>query len=503
MGEFISKYLSLITPHEVIDENTLSVFNPAEMKMSEARRGARDENIITCKCKYLQDAIIRRAYAKADSQTFSLSSTILKDVIGDDYKPMLEVLIEMGYIELGDGNGGADSRWYYQPMVSAMRYTLLDVEVEQTSITNLKIQIYKEETKRRVEVHNEEAISNIVDKAFIKKYITSLKYIRIADYEGLRAYISNAILNKPKSNLYYDFVVKSLEDKDRRIHSIDSCHRFYHVLTNLDRNIKKYLTIDYMLDAKNSHPLLFNHYVFDKHHIDKYSSYLLSKWYIDTYNNILNNNKLNKEYTSFSDKGEISNFPYYSVLHNVAKNLSNSLIEDNIIKRTFAELSPDEVEYTFKTTNGMLWDEICEQHPDLERGEVKKNMFAAVFYSKSAEADIWSEYAKEFKDKYPSVYELIGSWKEEKNQDAVKEYMAEHKLPYRENACLPIAMMALESDIFLTILKRLYAKRWNAVHLHDCIVIPLDGNANHPTKEQVKEIMLDVYKEFGLCPTLD
>ena len=172
MGKFISKYLSLITPHEVIDENTLSVYKPADTKMSEARRGAKNENIITCKCMYLQDAIIRRAYTKADSQTFSLSSTILKEVIGDDYKPMLEILEEMGYIVMGDGNGGAENRWYYQPMVSAMRYTLLDVEVEQTTILNLKIQTYKEETKRRVEVHNEEALANVVDKSFIKKYIT-------------------------------------------------------------------------------------------------------------------------------------------------------------------------------------------------------------------------------------------------------------------------------------------------------------------------------------------
>lgn len=82
MGEFIKQYLYIITPHETIDENTLSVYKPAEMKMSEARRGAKDENIITCKCMYLQDAIVRRAYAKADSQTFSLSSTILKEVIG-------------------------------------------------------------------------------------------------------------------------------------------------------------------------------------------------------------------------------------------------------------------------------------------------------------------------------------------------------------------------------------------------------------------------------------
>ena len=62
--------------------------------------------------------------------------------------------------------------------------------------------------------------------------------------------------------------------------------------------------------------------------------------------------------------------------------------------------------------------------------------------------------------------------------------------------------MDLEAQIFTTILKRLYAKRWNAIHIHDCIVIPKDGNLNHPTIDQVRAIMEDVYKEFGLSPTL-
>ena len=67
---------------------------------------------------------------------------------------------------------------------------------------------------------------------------------------------------------------------------------------------------------------------------------------------------------------------------------------------------------------------------------------------------------------------------------------------------LSVAMMDLEAQIFTRVLKRLYAKRWNAVHIHDCIVIPKDGNLNHPSIDQVRTIMEDVFKEFGLSPTL-
>ena len=72
----------------------------------------------------------------------------------------------------------------------------------------------------------------------------------------------------------------------------------------------------------------------------------------------------------------------------------------------------------------------------------------------------------------------------------------------KPTASLSVAMMDLEAQIFTTILKRLYAKRWNAIHIHDCIVIPKDGNLNHPAIDQVRAIMEDVYKEFGLSPTL-
>lgn len=167
-------------------------------------------------------------------------------------------------------------------------------------------------------------------------------------------------------------------------------------------------------------------------------------------------------------------------------------------------MSDDELEYVYMTSTGQLWDDICSRHPDLERSEVKVEMFKAVFYSHSPVADRWSDYAQDFKSRFPSVYRLIGDWKRERKKDEVTEYMAVHHLPIdRGSSSLSIAMMALEADIFTTILKRLYAKRWNAVHIHDCIVVPKDENRNHPTIEAVREIMSEVYREFGLAPTFD
>ena len=80
--------------------------------------------------------------------------------------------------------------------------------------------------------------------------------------------------------------------------------------------------------------------------------------------------------------------------------------------------------------------------------------------------------------------------------------MDEHHLAYDDWRCsLSIAMMAFEAEVFTEILKRIYKKGWNAVHIHDCIVVPKDGSKNHPTQQQIVEIMEDVFKDYGLCPT--
>lgn len=482
MDAFVEKYLYSITPHETIDEETISVFRAAKTKMSEAKRGAKSRSVIENKCRYLQDAIIRMANRKQDDKTFSLNADILKSVIGNEYKTMLDVIVEMKYISIGDGKWGEGKRYYYQQGKYSMLYTLNDVEVYLTEpFTNLKIQEYKEKTiekvKEQFELYTKPEIIRQFGESFLKSYLTSLNKIKIEDEQGLKEYIKTKTADNPNSNPYYRYVSVELKNKNKSIYRIDDSHRIYHILTNLDRNIKQYLNLDLAIDCKNSHPLLFNYFIFNKLNISFSQSYSISS-FIHSINN--------------------------SSFHNDGKNLRNLLISNNIEIEQVAKMKDDELEYIYKTSKGLLWDEICEAHPELDRKEVKVAMFQAVFYSHSPIADRWNDYAKEFKSRYPSVYKLIGDWKRKKTSEEVKNYMAEHHLPIdKGSASLSVAMMALEADIFTTILRRLYSKRWNALHIHDCIIIPKTANKNQPTRDEVVEIMRDVYRSFGLAPTFD
>ena len=412
-----------------------------------------------------------------------MNANILKAVIRNDYKPLLEVLTEMGYIEIGDGKGGTENHRYYQYGSYSYLYTLKNTDVYLTEpFINQAIQSYKEKTIDEIKDLNDKytyrPIQNKHGESFLKKYMTSLRLIRIEDEEGMINHIKEVLKQGQKGNrIYYEYLLKELKNKDKSIYKIDDAGRIYHILTNLDRDLKQYLNIDLSLDCKNSHPLLFNYFIFNKLNISFSSSYNICFFLANI------------------QREEMYN-------HNVGRKLRNILNDNNIENESVAKMSDNEIEYVYFTSTGQLWDEIVSKHPDMDRNDVKVEMFKAVFYSHSPVADRWSEYAKEFKAQFPNVYGLIGDWKRKKMADMVVDYMKEHTLPFdRGSASLSIAMMALEADIFTTILKRLYAKRWNAIHIHDCIIIPKDNNKNHPTADQVQQIMREVYQEFGLYPT--
>ena len=486
MDEFVEKYLYEVNPHELIDEDTLSVYTSPKMKMTERREGARSKGIIVNKCKYLQDVIIRRANSKKDSKTFSLNADILRSVIGKEYKPMLEVLRAMDYIEIGDGKGGEDKLKYYQLGKYSTIYTLKDVEVSKTKpFINFAIQGYKEKTIQLIkDLEDQYIYPRIVTKhgeTFLKRYLTSLNYIKIEDRKGLTEYIKKKVSENKDTEPYYGYVVNQLDNKKKGIYRVDDSGRMYHILTNLDREVKQFLTIDFTLDCKNSHPLLFNYFIYKRSGVKQELTFQISS--------ILHNLQ---QY--------IPNFNY----RNDGKNLRKLLIANGVEREEAARFYLEELYYIYLTSTGQLWDDICARYPDLTRDEVKEEMFKAVFYSNSPDADRWNKFAEDFKKRFPFVYLLISDWKRERWANERKEYMEELHLPTdRGSASLSIAMMALEANIFTTILSRLYAKRWNAIHIHDCIVIPKDGNANHPTVEEVKKVMAEVYQEFGLAPTFD
>lgn len=453
----------------------------------ERKRGVlNSDEKIESKCRYLQDALIRRAFSKKDTMSFSLSSSILKAVLGHEYKRMIETFIDMGYLAKGSDFKTDEVRKdrHYTAGEHSTLYTLACDSVEKVECSNSAIIKYKQKTKEEYEKMRMMAIEGVDDKygsAFRQHYVVSLRKVRIEDEAGMDDYIRSQVEADSNKAIYYRFVKEALVDKGKTINKVDNAGRIYHCLTNLERELKQYLNIDYMLDCKNSHPLLFNYFILRYYNISISSSY--------------NINSFLKSCIISDDK---------SPIHNVGKYLRKCLLDNNIETESVAKLTDDEIEYIHLTSTGRLWDEIASRHPDLDRNEVKVQMFQEVFYSNTAYAYHWKEYAVEFQSKFPSVYRLIGSWKSRRQSETVKEYMDSRRLVVdKPTASLSVAMMDLESQIFISILKRLYARRWNAVHIHDCIVVLKDGNKNHPTIEQVRSIMESVYAEFGLCPTLD
>ena len=208
MAYFTDRYLRKVNPHEEIDPASLSVYTPPKSKLTKKREGARSESIIENKCRYLQDAIIRRAFRKKDSLTFSMNANILKAVIRNDYKPLLEVLTEMGYIEIGDGKGGTENHRYYQYGSYSYLYTLKYTDVYLTEpFLNQAIQAYKEKTIQEIrDLNDKYTYRPIQDKhgeSFLKKYMTSLRLIKIEDEEGMINHIKDVLKQGQKGNRIY------------------------------------------------------------------------------------------------------------------------------------------------------------------------------------------------------------------------------------------------------------------------------------------------------------
>lgn len=437
------------------------------------------ESIVKTKCKYLQDCIIRLSVT--NDEGFSLHSQVLKSVVGREYRQMLDCMIEMHLIKYKNCKAQR-----YKVGEYATQYAISDkVEFETRHLINRKIKEYKDKTRNLLKQMKEDTTYRYMDslygKGFRKKYLSSLRKITIENSEGFDVYVKKVISENPNKEPYYTYIKEELLNRDKDINSIDyysGAGRIYHILTNTDRNIKKYLNIEVMLDAANSQPLLFCYMIFRFYDINEEASYHII--------------------SSLKDIKEHPNTPLY----NVGNNLRNILIQSNIEKQDVEKMSNDVLLYIFLTVKGLLWD-VISMNKGLPREKVKTTMFQQVFYSNSGYAYRWKEWAVEFETMFPNVYSIIGRWKEKLRPKEVEEYISKYNIcPNKPTAALSIAMQNLESRIMSTILKRMYERKWYAVNLHDCIIVPKTGDSTEsPSIDQLKHLMDDVYKQFGLAAT--
>lgn len=173
--------------------------------------------------------------------------------------------------------------------------------------------------------------------------------------------------------------------------------------------------------------------------------------------------------------------------HNVRRFLRKTLITNNIEGENIKSIPIDVLCYMYLTSMGLFWNvaipnEVVEEK-GLLRSDIKVFMFREVFYSKKLTAR-GKEYAKMFARDFPNVYKVI---RESKKSNRTK---------------LANDMMKIESELFGKILVELYTKKFKVISIHDAIVV-LDVKQNEKcTEEVVKQVMKDVYKEYGLHPDI-
>ena len=455
------------------------------------------------KTYYLMDEVIYRSvrYTNGNPEIPKkaiMNASVMKSVIGRDYKPILEAFVALKYLE---GNGAYTHK-------AAKKYEVIDEieEIDCPKEIERKVQEYQKKTAEILTTaRNEQQEATLLAmmrrdnpeateedaSSFLDYYTKSLNKIKIADEEGLNKALearrkkARTELNKkgelkdPKQiDIYYDMLQREVRGP-KNIYKIDAQGRMYHYLTALKKELKEYLTFSFAVDCKNSHPVLFNYMIFRTAWVRTETALEVSRLTHDLY-----------------DLGEVEERTY----HYAGKYIRNYLIDNGIYSLWIAGLKPDELIYIYETTNGIFWDNICQDHPELNRDEIKAKMFEEVFYSKTPNTS-FKTFGKIFKARYPNVYKTICRWKYPEKYPSIQKYLDDNGIVLEKStAALPVALMALESRIFTSALASLYRKRYQAVHIHDCIVIPA-GRKHQPTPEEVKKILLKEYKKYGLVPT--
>lgn len=436
-------------------------------------------NILLPKYKFLCHNIIARCSGIKGGASFN--SVILEKVLGEYYSVMLETLVDCKYIWLGTYKVGEESRTIWLRNLSICKETTI----------NKKIISYNKKMKELVK-----DLYKPLSKDLSKPYCKALKTLTLNQEEAKKATNEkfSSFLNK-EGNLTEKEYKEQEKEYTWRISRIDTFEyiapkqdengRIYHYLTNFPKELLPYTNIKYELDASNCHPMLLC---------------LLLIYFYNISNIKINNINYNLNSSTI--------YIHY-VMNFLHKAFTDSELEG--FKKNRGNSVPEDVEkYIQRTFQGRFWDDFVDKFPKVPRGEVKQVMFAEVFYSydntiylrdetvkDKFKAKYAKKYAKAFKEDYPNVWKLIGQIKKIGRKRLEGESDEEQK-----NSFFPCVMMKLESAIFREILSRCYDRGYtNIINIHDAICVIENDTLNY-TSDDIKNIMLEVFDEYGLHPNL-
>ena len=258
----IAKYRQICIEGEwEFDINTISVYGniePKRIQTREPRNPLKDDTKIKRKAIYLVHTIAYRQVTNRDNSSdgVTIRTKLLQDVIYEDYYELVKALEQLGYIKVSPYIVGKSSR----------RYKIIG-NIISTESSDKTIGDYIDKAKKLLKEPLQERMATPEFKAlygdkFAETYIKNLNKFKIKDKKGLDSYIDEQIASTPSKESYYNFIRESF-NSNFKIYSIDSNNRIYHLLTSLERELKEFLNIRYSIDCKNSHPVLFNYFIFN------------------------------------------------------------------------------------------------------------------------------------------------------------------------------------------------------------------------------------------------
>lgn len=456
--------------------------------------------------------IMYRAYLKSENETFNIRSSVLKRITGQ-YKYILDVLSWNGvigrkYNYTEDNKYDKTTYWINDPKVIHP----VNVEALKAASKKENQRLNKWYTKRQEKITQE--IIQAKSRQFVDRYNQSLRQLRVDEASALE-YIRTQYGDNTHSALSRMYTVRKISQKQRLcLTAIDDNGRLYHIGTELQRDIKGYTNIKYSLDCKNSHPFLLSgvilKYILSQHidlHITDWTEIKIVTLLYNVTRYLLGNSGIYLHY-EFSDY--------------LRKVLDNSSLRKQEIAKVLSlaerltNVKPDVWLYIYDAASGRVWDNLVELLNE-ERITVKQEVFKSVVYSyakrrnKKKEAD--DKWLKAFIDRYPTVYDIIVRIKKSLHKQCVEQGQVEEfettktfkvvnytfEVKTKDKVLLPTLMMSLESRIFTEILRRLFNKRITCFGIHDAVAVI---NPKKMTVQDIQAIMMDVYKEYGMLPTL-
>ena len=402
------------------------------------------------KYTFLIHKLIKRCRNNKEGDFTRFSTKVLQATLGAVYKDMLNTLVAMNIIRIANE---------YIPTIQArLREVNSNLSVTSEMRYNVAVDKYNKKMEQELKKYEKEQLEEIrseMGNELYDNFIKSLNLLHLTHETEAKDYLNRHKFMSAKSKEYFSYILEEYKKKDFKILSVDRNLRIYSILTQSPRIFKNFTNIKFTCDIHNSHPLLFNKIIIDKHNIDNNILHIL-------YNNINN----------------IDNS-----LYSVGKQLRKLLINNNIQECKIENVPNDIWEYIYKTSKGVFWDDFTDlnEFKRLLRSDIKVTLFREVFYSKTLTTK-GKDFAKVFKKKYPSVYKLI---KESKKND--RTFLANQ-------------MMRIESDIFRSILTKLYAKKFRVLTIHDAVIV-LDVKANTKCNPKlVQSIIGKEYQRIGLFP---